>query len=73
LKLDSAAPKVELSKYIYNETRYRMLEKINPERTKALLHASEADIAMRFAVYEQLAKVTTAKEPPKPAAPAPGA
>jgi len=70
LKLDSAAPKVELSKYIYNETRYRMLEKINPERTKALLQASQADILMRFAIYEQLAKLSTAKEAPKPAAPA---
>ncbi|MGD0091041.1 MAG: pyruvate:ferredoxin (flavodoxin) oxidoreductase [Planctomycetota bacterium] len=73
LKLDSGAPKVELSKYIYNETRYRMLEKINPERTKALLHASQADITMRFAVYEQLAKIGTAKAPPKPEAPAQGA
>jgi pyruvate-ferredoxin/flavodoxin oxidoreductase len=71
LKLDSSAPKIELSKYIYNETRYRMLEKLNPERTKALLHASQADIAMRFAIYEQLAKIAPGKEAPKPAAAAP--
>jgi len=70
LKLDSGAPKIELSKYIYNETRYRMLEKLNPERTKALLVMAQTDVTMRHAVYEQFAKITTPKPTAAPGAPA---
>jgi pyruvate-ferredoxin/flavodoxin oxidoreductase len=70
LKLDSGAPKIELSKYIYNEQRYRMLEKINPERTKTLLTMAQADVSMRYAAYEQLAKVTMAKPTAVPGTPA---
>jgi pyruvate-ferredoxin/flavodoxin oxidoreductase len=58
LKLDSAAPKVELSKYIRNETRFRMVEQANPERFKHLLALAQREVTNRFAVYEQLAKVT---------------
>ncbi|MFH0939926.1 MAG: pyruvate:ferredoxin (flavodoxin) oxidoreductase [Planctomycetota bacterium] len=58
-KLDSSAPKIELSKYIYNETRYRVLEKSNPERAKLLLQSAQAEINKRYAVYEQLAKIVT--------------
>jgi pyruvate-ferredoxin/flavodoxin oxidoreductase len=62
-KLDSPPPKVELSKYIYNETRYRMLQKSDPARAKMLLEAAQAEINKRYSVYEQLAKITTAPAP----------
>ncbi|HHJ06230.1 MAG TPA: pyruvate:ferredoxin (flavodoxin) oxidoreductase, partial [Anaerolineae bacterium] len=37
LKLDSKAPKIPLEDYMYNENRFRMLTKSNPERAKKLL------------------------------------
>jgi pyruvate-ferredoxin/flavodoxin oxidoreductase len=58
LKLDSGAPKIELEKYIYNETRYRMLEKANPARAKELLQTSQKEIHARYALYEALSKMT---------------
>ena len=58
LKLDSAAPKVELATYMRNETRFRMVEQANPERFKQLVAAAQREATNRFAVYEQLAKVT---------------
>ena len=58
LKLDSATPKIELAKYLRNETRFRMVEQANPERFKHLLALAQREVTNRFAVYEQLAKVT---------------
>ena len=37
LQLDSKAPSLPLEKYIYNETRYTMLVRSNPEAAKELL------------------------------------
>jgi pyruvate-ferredoxin/flavodoxin oxidoreductase len=58
LKLDSGAPKVDLVTYMRNETRFRMVEQANPERFKHLVAAAQREATNRFAVYEQLAKVT---------------
>jgi pyruvate-ferredoxin/flavodoxin oxidoreductase len=41
-----------------NETRFRMVEQANPERFKHLVAAAQREATNRFAVYEQLAKVT---------------
>ncbi|HVN75459.1 MAG TPA: pyruvate:ferredoxin (flavodoxin) oxidoreductase [Thermoanaerobaculaceae bacterium] len=68
LKLDSPTPKVELATYLRNETRFRMVEQANPERFRHLLAMAQREVTNRFAVYEQLAKVTmplkTADEQP---------
>ncbi len=58
LKLDSPAPKIELEKYIYNETRYKMLQKMNPERAKMLLASAQKEIKSRYAIYESMAKMS---------------
>ncbi len=58
LKLDSSAPKIDLGQYVRNETRFRMVEQANPEHFKHLLAAAQREVTNRFAVYEQLAKVT---------------
>ena len=34
LVLDASAPKVDVGKFMANETRFRMLDKTNPERAK---------------------------------------
>jgi pyruvate-ferredoxin/flavodoxin oxidoreductase len=58
LKLDSGPPKIELEKYIYNETRFRMLQASNPERAKQLLQWAQKEVHTRFALYEQLSKLS---------------
>ena len=57
-----------------NETRFRMVEKLNPERFKMLLERAQRSTEQRFAVYEQLAKLTVPQtgaipDPEAPAAP----
>ncbi len=57
LQLESQAPKIPLADYIYNETRYRMLQKLDRERAQGLLRAAEEEVRTRFHLYEQLAKL----------------
>jgi pyruvate-ferredoxin/flavodoxin oxidoreductase len=64
LHLDSSAPKVAVADYMKNETRFRMVEKQDPERFRRLLAAAGNVAAQRFAVYQQLAGITV----PRPAA-----
>jgi pyruvate-ferredoxin/flavodoxin oxidoreductase len=61
LQLDSGPPKIPLQDYIYNETRYRMLEKIDPERAKELLAKAQETVKERYRLYEQLAGLKVAK------------
>ena len=58
LQLDSPAPKVELSKYMNNESRFRVVEQMNPERFKMLLKSAQHEVSSRFSIYEQLAKLS---------------
>jgi pyruvate-ferredoxin/flavodoxin oxidoreductase len=58
LKLDSGAPKTSVQEYMRNETRFRMAEKMDPERFKRLMAAAEKAAHQRFAVYQQLAGLT---------------
>ncbi len=58
LKLDSGPPRVSARDYMRNEARFRMVEKVNPERFKRLLATAERDTRQRYAVYEQLAGLT---------------
>ena len=55
MKLDSKAPKIRLEEYIYTETRYKMLQKIDPARTKYLLGLAQAEVDKKWSHYEQLA------------------
>jgi len=58
LQMDSPAPKVDLATYIRNETRYRVVEQMNPEHFKELLAAGQREVTNRYASYENLAKLT---------------
>jgi pyruvate-ferredoxin/flavodoxin oxidoreductase len=53
-QLDSRAPSTALKDYIYNETRYTMLAKSNPEEAKRLLALAEEDVASRWKLYEHM-------------------
>ena len=57
LQLDCKAPKIPLRDYIYNETRYKMLEKSNPQAAAHLLAEAEKFIQERWHKYEQLAAI----------------
>lgn len=61
LKLDSGAPKVPVSQYMQNETRFRMVEKIDAKRFAELAKAAQEEATKRIAFYEQLAAVNVAK------------
>ena len=53
-----AAPKLPVQDYMRNETRFRMVEKQDPERFKRLTAASQRSASQRYAVYQQLAGIT---------------
>ena len=55
LQLNSKAPKIPLQDYIYNETRYTMLTKSNPQEAAALLVLAQEDVKSRWHLYEQMA------------------
>ncbi|HYN41964.1 MAG TPA: pyruvate:ferredoxin (flavodoxin) oxidoreductase [Thermoanaerobaculia bacterium] len=56
LVLDASAPKVDVGQFMANETRFRMLDKTNPERAKMLLGLAREQVASRWAIYENLAR-----------------
>ncbi len=57
LELDSHEPKIPVSDYMRNETRFRMVEKIDRARFKALAQAAQEEASRRFSVYRQLTEV----------------
>ncbi len=58
LKLDSGPPKTSLDAYRRNEARFRIVERIDPERFRKLLGRARRVAAQRIAIYQQLAKLT---------------
>ncbi|HSW46014.1 MAG TPA: pyruvate:ferredoxin (flavodoxin) oxidoreductase [Phycisphaerae bacterium] len=61
LILDSAPSGVSVKEYMRNETRFRMVEKMNPERFQKLAVLATEASARRVAVYDHLAKLTVPK------------
>jgi pyruvate-ferredoxin/flavodoxin oxidoreductase len=55
LQLDSKAPSIPLEQYVYNETRYRMLQQSDEERAEALLKQAKQAIKSRWEHYQELA------------------
>ena len=55
MKLDSAAPKGLLTDFTRNETRFQMLERINPQRSAMLQQMAAESVKERFAHYQQMA------------------
>jgi pyruvate-ferredoxin/flavodoxin oxidoreductase len=58
LVLDSKAPKIKVSDFAYNETRFRLLLKSDPERAAKLMEQAQDDATRRYRMYEQLANPT---------------
>jgi pyruvate-ferredoxin/flavodoxin oxidoreductase len=57
LILDASAPKGSLKDYMLNETRFRMVEKMDPKRFAMLLEFAERHAQRRTETYEQMAKM----------------
>ncbi len=71
LQLDKAPGKpCSVQEYMGNETRFRMVEKIDPTRFKMLAKAAQQFTAQRVSMYEQLSQLTiptASAEPTEPA------
>ncbi len=57
LVLDSPAGKASVHDYMHNETRFRMVEKMDPERFRRLAEGAVLDSARRVATYQHMAKL----------------
>jgi pyruvate-ferredoxin/flavodoxin oxidoreductase len=53
--LDSKAPSLSVDKYMYAETRFRVLTQADPARAEELLVLAQADVDARWKHYESLA------------------
>jgi len=57
-QLDSRAPSLPLKKYIYQEARYSMLARSNPQAAIELLDLAQADVDRKWKVYSNHAQGT---------------
>jgi len=71
LHLDYGPPKAKVADYMRNESRFRMVERSNPDAYKNFVAESQAAALRRYAVYEQLAGITVPHLRPEPDPPAP--
>ncbi len=55
LILDSKAPTIPLKQYIYNETRYRVLQQTDADHAEELLTSAQEDVNHRWADYSRMA------------------
>jgi pyruvate-ferredoxin/flavodoxin oxidoreductase len=56
LQLDSGAPKATVEQYMRNESRFRMLEGLGPERAKHLMSSASREAERRIALYRHLSE-----------------
>jgi pyruvate-ferredoxin/flavodoxin oxidoreductase len=64
LHLDYGAPKGSVGDYMRNESRFRMVERADPERYKKFVADSQEAARRRYIVYQQLAGISV--PPPEP-------
>jgi pyruvate-ferredoxin/flavodoxin oxidoreductase len=57
LQLDCNPPTIGVKAYMQNETRFRMVERMDAERFKRLAAAAQREATQRFALHQQLAGV----------------
>ncbi|MCE7938094.1 pyruvate:ferredoxin (flavodoxin) oxidoreductase [bacterium] len=81
LIIDAPPGRASVAEYMRNETRFRMVERIDPVRFRWLARAAQAHTARRIALYEQMSHIvlprpSAAADPTAeatPAVPAPAA
>ncbi|MFH1847034.1 MAG: pyruvate:ferredoxin (flavodoxin) oxidoreductase [Candidatus Omnitrophota bacterium] len=52
MQLDSKAPSIKLDEYVYNENRYTVLKKKDPERAKMLLEKAQKQVNDQYDLYK---------------------
>jgi pyruvate-ferredoxin/flavodoxin oxidoreductase len=60
LQLDSKKPALAYEDFAYQQTRFKMLAKINPERAKKMLELAQGDVTRKWNFYEQFAAMQVA-------------
>jgi len=53
--LDSPRPTIKLKDYAYNELRYRMLSRSNPQEAERLLKLAQQAVDLKWQTYEEMA------------------
>jgi len=53
--LDSPRPRVQFKDYAYNELRYKMLQRTNPEKAEQMLILAQQVVDQKWQVYEKMA------------------
>jgi pyruvate-ferredoxin/flavodoxin oxidoreductase len=54
--LDSTRPTIALREYAYNENRYKVLVKTNPEEAERMMQMAQETVNRRWYTYEQMSK-----------------
>jgi pyruvate-ferredoxin/flavodoxin oxidoreductase len=62
LVLDSRPPKRPVRDFLSEETRFRMVERADPQRYRELMAASQQQAERNFAIYQQLAGISVPVE-----------
>jgi pyruvate-ferredoxin/flavodoxin oxidoreductase len=73
LILDVQPTGAPVSDFTKNETRFRMVEKLDPKRFQQLMARAQMEATQRFAVYQHLAGLTIPKDDGEAGAEAPAA
>jgi pyruvate-ferredoxin/flavodoxin oxidoreductase len=63
-QLDSKAPSIPLKQYAYQEARYTMLARSNPEAARKLLRLAQDDVERQWRVYSSRAAMPGRRETP---------
>jgi pyruvate-ferredoxin/flavodoxin oxidoreductase len=58
LTLDSKDPSIPVSKFAYNETRFRMLLLSDEQRAERLMKLAQEDVESRWNLYKQMAAMS---------------
>jgi len=53
--LDSTRPTINLKDYAYNELRYRIIQRNNPEEAEKLMTLAQEMVDLRWRTYEEMA------------------
>ena len=70
-QLDSRAPSIPFKQYAYQEARYTMLARSNPEVARELLHLAQEDVQRQWGVYSNRAAMPGNTGTPSQVAPDP--
>jgi pyruvate-ferredoxin/flavodoxin oxidoreductase len=62
LQLDSRPPKRPVRDFLTEETRFRMVERTDPQRYRRLMAASQQQAERNYAIYQQLAGISVPAE-----------